>query len=256
MCQTCRICIGIVKHCGYTFGHLWIFDKKLTIHFWHVTIFGYVLAHFLPPLQKSPGLMTLLNVATAVLGRETRETRVTNSDQLWPVTLGTAVTSTIGRRTGYERPRYDFVAGMCWICRFLSWWKNLEQTWNRGTFRFSRPVFLLLPPCHLPRSRAEVYMPWAKLASSPCYDSSCGFFTNAAVGAIFFVKTSSFRARHLWTLKIHEAVTLILASYKMSANWVTWRLEGTPKCQCAYKKPDKRSHGAILCATMCCYVLL
>ena len=54
------------------FGYLTKIDNTFLIcdRFW--ICFG----TFLPHLQKSPGLMTLLNVATAVLGRETRETRV------------------------------------------------------------------------------------------------------------------------------------------------------------------------------------
>ena len=117
------------------FGYLTKIDNTFLIcdKFW--ICFG----TFLPHLQKSPGLMTLLNVATAVLGRETRVTRVTWVSWVTCDSWNGCHLDDLAHRLRAAKIRlrgWDMVVEIV-----VELGTDLEQTWNRGTFRFSTRVF-------------------------------------------------------------------------------------------------------------------
>lgn len=137
---------------------------------------------------------------------------------------------------------------------------NRGWTWNRlGTdleqrdFSIFNTCFLLLPPCLL-----EVELRYTCLGQNWPVRPVTKLWQQMQPfeGAIFFVTgQKSFLhfhpcARHLWTLRIHKAVTLILAWYKMSANWVTWRFQHCSKMPMLDHQTREARAMVLLCAAV------
>ena len=230
-------------------------EKVVFVRFW--IHFGYILdTHFHADLyclglqthfQKSPGLMTLLNVATAVLGHVLNNTR----DHIPPL---------CHRQPGYERPRYDFVAG---LSQGETKVKTVVKRWNHCDLKRNGESTLLN------ELGTEGLFKCFFVAS--VLKSSWGIHALGKIGQFALLRKLLWRcnhkcfrfpfslskplsclqfpcARHLWTSKIPKAVALILALYKMSADWVTWHFQHFPKCLSCSMVGDKRSlcHGATM----------
>ena len=249
MCQTCRICIGIVKHFGYTFGHLWIFDKnwqyifdmwQILDMFWHIFATFAEISRPHDPVERSycgpwsgdPG-------DPGDLGDLWQLERLSPRRSRAQVTSGQDTTSWLGYAVFYR-----------------GW------TWNRlgtdGLFDFQH-VFLVVASLPLSRSRAEVYMPWAKLASSPCYESSCGNHKCSRLRVPFSLSKPVKNPFFIFIIIRVPGICELWESRKLSR--LFWRhtkglqtewlgvFSTVPKCQCSITRQEKL-------VPWCYYVLL